>query len=324
MRPSDPSDSRAETSGAATGGAVGYFVPTPVGASSPSIGVRELVAEFKSRKFMALGSVLLGLAAGVLVALFATPVYRVETLLAPVSNESTQGLDASLGQLGGLAQLAGLDLGQSGNTWIAYSTLESRAFIEEFVRDADLLPELFWRDWDDEEAEWSVSDPEDIPTLWDAYELFLDDILTLDWNNTTQLLTLTVEWRDPHTATDWANTLVERVNQRLSRQAITEAEKSVEYLNAELEKTSVVGLRQAIFNLIESEISAIMTANVNEEYAFRVIDPAAPPDADDYVWPRPILTILTGLAFGICLALAIAVVGILWKSESNDTESLAS
>ncbi|MGI9258389.1 MAG: Wzz/FepE/Etk N-terminal domain-containing protein [Gammaproteobacteria bacterium] len=324
MRSSDESDSRTETSDAPTGGAVGFFVPTPVGASGPSIGVRDLVAELKARKVTVLGSVLLGLVAGALVALFATPVYRVETLLAPVSNESTQGLDASLGQLGGLAQLAGLDLGQSGNTWIAYSTLESRAFLEEFVQDADLLPELFWRDWDEQEGEWSVSDPRDIPTLWDAYELLLEDVLVLDWNNTTQLLTLTIEWRDPETATDWANTLVERVNRRLSQQTITEAEKSVEYLNAELEKTSVLGLRQAIFNLIESEISAIMTANVNEEYAFRVIDPAAPPDADDYVWPRPIITVLTGFAFGICLALAIAVVGILWSTEANDTESRAS
>jgi uncharacterized protein involved in exopolysaccharide biosynthesis len=273
---------------------------------------------------MLLSSVFLGLLAGGLVVLFATPVYRVETVLAPVSNESTQGLDASLGQLGGLAQLAGLDLGQSGNIWIGHATLESRAFIEDFVRDADLLPELFWRDWDEEEGEWTVSDPEDIPSLWDAYELFSENVLQLNWNNTTQLLTLTIEWRDPGTATEWANTLVERVNRRLSQRAITEAEKSVEYLNAELEKTSVLGLRQAIFNLIESEISSIMTANVNEEYAFRVIDPAAPPDADDYVWPRPILTILTGFAFGICLALAIALVGIFWSTEANDTKSQAS
>lgn len=324
MRSSDESDSKTETSDASTGGPVGFFVPAPVGAPGPSIGVREVVDELRARKFMLLSSVFLGLLAGGLVVLFATPVYRVETVLAPVSNESTQGLDASLGQLGGLAQLAGLDLGQSGNIWIGHATLESRAFIEDFVRDADLLPELFWRDWDEEEGEWTVSDPEDIPSLWDAYELFSENVLQLNWNNTTQLLTLTIEWRDPGTATEWANTLVERVNRRLSQRAITEAEKSVEYLNAELEKTSVLGLRQAIFNLIESEISSIMTANVNEEYAFRVIDPAAPPDADDYVWPRPILTILTGFAFGICLALAIALVGIFWSTEANDTKSQAS
>ncbi len=145
-------------------------------------------------------------------------------------------------------------------------------------------------------------------------------MLRLDWNNTTQLVTLTVEWRDPVVAADWANTLVDRVNHNLSTRAVSEAEKSVSYLNQELEKTSVVGLRQAIYNLIETQIGNIMSANVNEEYAFRVIDPAAPPDLDDYVWPRPALTLATGFILGVSLGLAIVIVGIFWGTVANETD----
>jgi uncharacterized protein involved in exopolysaccharide biosynthesis len=38
-----------------------------------------------------------------------------------------------------------------------------------------------------------------------------------------------------------------------------------------------------------------MLANVREEYAFRVVDPASVPDADKYVWPRRALILALGL-----------------------------
>ncbi len=36
-------------------------------------------------------------------------------------------------------------------------------------------------------------------------------------------------------------------------------------------------LEQVLHRLIESEMKEIILANINEEFAFRVIDPAAPP-----------------------------------------------
>ena len=55
----------------------------------------------------------------------------------------------------------------------------------------------------------------------------------------------------------------------------------VEYLNQELEKTNVAELRQAIYRLIEAQIKQKTLARLRDEYVFRVLDPAAPPDSDE-------------------------------------------
>ena len=83
--------------------------------------------------------------------------------------------------------------------------------------------------------------------------------------------------------------------------AIAEAEKSMSYLQSELDKTSIVGIRQGINGLIEDQINQIMLANVRDEFAFRVIDSAIPPSEDDYVRPIRWLYMLAGFILGAVL-----------------------
>ena len=75
----------------------------------------------------------------------------------------------------------------------------------------------------------------------------------------------------------------------------------------ELEKTSVVGTRNAIYSLMETQIQNIMLANVRKEFAFKVIDPAVVLDDDDFFRPDRLVLAILGLAAGLTLSVFLAL-----------------
>jgi capsular polysaccharide biosynthesis protein len=167
----------------------------------------------------------------------------------------------------------------------------------DFIRDNNLLPVLFANKWDAEAREWAVDDPEDIPSLSDGYVLFEKNVLEVTEED-TGMVTVAIKWSDAERAAAWANQLVQRINQNLRSRAIDEANRTIEYLNSEVEKTLIVEVRQAIYFMIESQINMRTMANVREEYAFKVISPAYPPERDRFVEPNRFLILIGAVVLG--------------------------
>lgn len=250
-----------------------------------------------------------GLAAalgGFIAAMLMAPVYRAEVLLAPV-NADSGGAGISLGgQLGGLASLAGINIGGGSRSRDeAVALLKSRVLIAEFVDANSLLPVLFSDQWDSDTKRWIDEDPDGAPTRWDAINLFTNDILSVSENPRNGLVTLAVEWGDPVVAAAWAKGLVDKVNMERRARAIRDAESSLRFLNEYLQKTNVVSVQQAVNSLIEAQTKQMMLASVQEDYAFRTIDPVFPPDRDDPVSPNKLWLTVIGALFG-------GLVGIIW------------
>jgi len=241
---------------------------------------------------------LAGLSIGVLIGVLVTPTYRTEVLIAPIAQDaSASALGGALDRFSGLAALAGINLGgQADDRQIFLATLRSRQLTLEFIEDNNLLPELFADRWDSEQKRWRVP-AEDIPTQQDAWEKFDRRVRKLSEKD-DGLFGLSIDWRDPAQAEAWANGLVTQANELLRSRAISEAQKSIDFLNAEAEKTTVVGLQQAIYRLVEGQINKIMLANARREYAFKVIDPAVRPDDDRYRWPNFVVLIGVGGLLG--------------------------
>jgi uncharacterized protein involved in exopolysaccharide biosynthesis len=100
--------------------------------------------------------------------------------------------------------------------------------------------------------------------------------------------------------------MVARVNDRMRSEATRSAKDSIEFLNQELAKTSVVGLQQAIYHLIEDQVNKAMLANVQHEYAFRVIDRAVAPEQRSS--PKRTIMVLIGGVLGGFLGLFIVFI----------------
>jgi LPS O-antigen subunit length determinant protein (WzzB/FepE family) len=246
------------------------------------------------------------LAASVLVAVsLALPnIYRAEVLMAPATEESG-GLSASgalsaLGALGGLIGDSGILPGSTGLTEEYLAVLRSRTFIWEFVAEQQLLPALFSEEWDAAEGGWR--DPAAAPSRWDVYELIIEDgMLSVVADEESGLYRLAVEWWDPELAALWANTFIERLNAYLRNREKSRTEQNLAYLNDELGRTHLAEVRQSLFGLITQELNNAMLVNTQTEYAFRVVDPAVPPE--EHVWPKRVL-------WGIAAALLGGVAGV--------------
>jgi uncharacterized protein involved in exopolysaccharide biosynthesis len=222
-------------------------------------------------------------------------------------NNLAGSVGQSLGQLGGgLASLAGLNVGSSDpETQEALGVLRSREFGERFITDEDLLPQLYAARWDSAAHAWKPGMR--VPTINKAFNYFNKSVRTVTQDSKTGLITLQIEWRDRNAAADWANKLLTRLNGAMRSRAIVNADASIAFLERELQTTSVVETREAINRLIETQEKQRMLANVTEQYAFRVVDPAIAPDADDPSKPPKFLMEVAGPIVGLFLSVAVVL-----------------
>src|SRR5581483_8751601 len=85
----------------------------------------------------------------------ATPVYRAEVLLAPVSSSKGDGIASLFGQLGDLASLVETYVGSGKDrTAESIATLKSRALAIAFINERNLKPVLFPDRWDPVDQRW--------------------------------------------------------------------------------------------------------------------------------------------------------------------------
>lgn len=249
--------------------------------------------------------VILCVVAAVGYAFLAEPLYRAEVTLIPATTQgSTAGgsLVELAQEFGALSPLAGLtSTGASKSE--ALATLESRRLTEQFVSDHNLLPTLFERQWDGSSGSWKVG-PDEQPTLWHADKLFRTKIRRLVEDRKTGVIKLSIDWKDPDTAAAWANELVQRANDALRARALVEAERNIAFLERELKNTAVVELQQSIYRLLERQLTQMMLAKGNDQYAFRIIDPARPPREKH--WPRRAMIAVVGGIVGLFAAFVYA------------------
>jgi uncharacterized protein involved in exopolysaccharide biosynthesis len=283
--------------------------------------LKAVLTKLWSRRLWILASAVLFATLFGVIAFTMTPVYVSSTVLVPANNDRSglqSALGSTLGQLSGLAALVGVGV-NTGNaqTQEALAVLRSREFTERFIRDENLMPELFRDQWDAANGRW-LGEEEDWPTYAQAFKFFHDTVRTVVLTPQTGLVTLSIEWTDPEKCALWANRLVERLNDEVRTRAIENANASIGFLERELQTTGAIETRQAINRLMEVQINQRMLANVTREYAFRVADRALPPDPNDEIRPNKPFLLLLGWMFGIMVG---AVVALLAKRRSSTAQS---
>ena len=267
----------------------------------------------------------------VIVALMLPNIYRAEALLAPNDQKGAGGLSALATQFGGLASLAGIDLssGSADETVLGLEVLKSIKFISEFIERHDILISLIavkrWDaeagqliidadDYDTAAKKWvrDVSPPKKtIPSLQEAYEEFTD-ILSVEQDKNTGFVTIAVEHYSPTVAKQWVDWLVDDLNSSSMLQDVAEAEQAIEYLNEQINSTSVANLQNVFFSLIEEQTRTVMLAQVSEEYLFRTLDPAV--EKEKHASPKRALIAVLGLLGGG----GIGVLFVLFWRPTND------
>ena len=250
-------------------------------------------------------------------ALHAQEVFKAETLLAPAQEEKS-GASSALSQFGGLAAMAGISIPSDSNVEQVVATLNSRKFLRTYINQNKLIPVLFDEIWDADNQTWMVPSAEDEPSEQKAIDSFKDS-LSVDEDKKSGLITLSISWKDPLVAAQWANDLVRQLNEQLREQAIADSKKRVGYLEQELVKTTLQDMRAVLYNLLESEKQKAMLANVNEDFALEVIDPAFAPETREKP-KRKLIVALGGVCGGVLGVFAVFFIQFLQKLKSTSSK----
>jgi uncharacterized protein involved in exopolysaccharide biosynthesis len=258
---------------------------------------------WQNRKVLIIAT-MVSLALGLIYAFAATQWYRADVLLKLAESKQSQGLLSQLGDLGGLASLAGLDVNDNKSAE-PIAVLKSRELIGAFIEDQDLLPLFFPDKWDASAKRWKTSDLKKQPDVRDGIKYFNKRVFNVIEDRKTGLITLAIQWTDAKTAAAWANMLVERVNDLMRKRALALSEANVAYLKQELTASNVVMLQQSIGRVLESELQKLLLAKAEKEYSFRILDHAQEPKWRS--WPDRPLIISTAPVVGLILAIFFVV-----------------
>lgn len=266
-------------------------------------------------------------------------IYQATTLLAPASEQGgAVGLSKMAGQFGGLASLAGINLGGGGTdkTGLALEILKSRLFLENFIAKHQLLvPLMAANNWDANSNTLTIDDalyntetstwlrevkapkkPE--PSPWEAFKAF-KEVLTVSTDLENGMITLAIEHYSPEVATKWLLWLVDDINSTMREQDKVEAQSSIDYLSKKLQETQLADMQTVFYQLIEEQTKTIMLAEVSKEYVLKTIDPANAPE--EKVKPKRALIVVLGTMLGGILSVLIVLIRCFFSRNVQNQEA---
>jgi uncharacterized protein involved in exopolysaccharide biosynthesis len=253
-------------------------------------------------------------------------IYKSEALLAPNTEDSSNGgLGALAGQFGGLASLAGMDLGGGGTDKVGFAleVLKSRKFLYKFIEDNDLkAPLIGVKSWDKENNQLiynlEIYNPEtkewfqkptaikkSEPSLFETYEYILN-ILEVEQGGPSNMINISVAHYSPYFAKDLVSKLIIAINATIKEQDLEEATKSIKYLTEELLATNLTGMQTMFYQLIEQQQQTLMLAKIRTDYVLKTIDPPIVSEKKDGP-KRSLICILGTFLGGVFSVLLILV-----------------
>ena len=258
----------------------------------------DLIKEYRN---VFLVSIIVPSLAGLLYALIATSLFRANVIIISNQEEGESLVNLSK-QYSSLAAMAGLNIGGGAGvvdkTDRSLAILTSRIFLEEFVQGQDIRKHLFSYLWDSKQNRWKEGEP----TAAQTYKLLMTNVVDIDIDRRTNLISVSITWEDPVLAAQWANQIIKDINKKIREQEIEEFQQSIDFMQAQLDNSDTSGsLNSVMFNLIEELTKKIMIANVREEYAFKIIDPAVVPELKYKPSKRNIVII--SFLFGLIISL---------------------
>ena len=297
------------------------------------IDLRELFSVLWAGKKEIIGGILLSTLIAVSLALYLPNKYTSEALLAPRNDGGGGGLGQLASQFGGLASVAGINLGGMGEqskTAISIEMLKSRDFFRRYLYEIVLVDLMAVSGWDrqankviidkekfDLERQTWIRDSDDgyqsKPSVQEAHLAF-KKVFSISEDKESGMVTISATHYSPNVARDWVAKIVESVNEAVRAREVREAENSIAFLNQQSAKTNLVSLNEVFAELIEQQTKTVMLANASDEYVFQVIDSAVAPELKSE--PQRAMICVLGVLFGGMLSVLFVLIRHYTKKES--------
>jgi len=299
--------------------------------SADEINMRELWSAIWKGKWKVVAITVVFSFASIMYALSLPNIYKSEALLAPAA-ESGGGMSGFASQFGGLASLAGVNIGGGSidKTALALQVMQSRIFISQFIERHDLLiPLMAAKDWDISNDELLYdTDVYDVltktwvrdvhfplnskPSIQEAYKEF-SGIMSSAQDKKSLMITVSIKHYSPNVAKQWVEWLIDDINQEMKMRDLTEAKKSISYLTDQLAKTKIHKIQEVLYDIIEEQTKTIMFAEVREQYVLKTIDPALSSELN--FQPNRGLIGALGVLFGLIFSIGFLLIRFFVKDK---------
>ena len=231
---------------------------------------------------------------GVIYSLSLPNIYESRALLVPVNPSS--GISGSLRNYSGLAGIAGINLpsgADESNSAKAFKKIGTLSFFEENILTNIFLPDLMAiESWDHEKNTLSYDESiykiktntwvrdysfpmQQIPSAQESFKQFITKHLSLSEDKKTGFVTLSIKHQSPFIAKQWAELVINEVNNFYRQKDKSESQKAVTYLNQQISTTSLSEIKQVIAELLQEETKKLALVEANQFYVFDYIDPPA-------------------------------------------------
>jgi LPS O-antigen subunit length determinant protein (WzzB/FepE family) len=258
--------------------------------------------------------------------------YTATALLAPAQSDSSD-LSGALSQMGGLASLAGVSIGsgESSEAQIAQEIMQSWSFIEGFIATNNIAAEVYaaegWSKgsnelqindgvYDTENKQWLVKNESGVtgpPSSWYLFQAF-SERLEVSEDKISGLVSVSIEYYSPQIAKQWLDMYVAAINAHMQQRQMTKVTNNINYLQAQIEKTSIAEMREVFYNIIEEQTKNKMVAEASPEYAFVAVSPSMVPEQKSQP-QRALICILGTLLGGVLSVLLVLVMNYVQKSD---------
>ena len=241
--------------------------------------------------------------------------YKASAVVSP-SQSGGSSLGAMAGQLGGLASLAGINIGsgESNETQEAMEIMQSRGFMEEFIQTHDLQVPIYaaigWDKgsnslklnndlYDATSERWLIEGDESgenrAPSSWELYEAFRGRV-AVSQDKKSGLINISVEYYSPQIAKQWVDLFIITINDYMRARKLDQVNRNIEYLTAQIDKTAIADMREVFYQLVEEQTKSKMLAEASPEYAFVTVSRAMVPEEKSQ--PKRALVCVLGTLLG--------------------------
>tara|TARA_Y100000996_G_C22473701_1_gene623228 strand:+ start:79 stop:1020 length:942 start_codon:yes stop_codon:yes gene_type:complete len=268
----------------------------------------------------------------IIYALMMPNIYQSKATLMAV--EQSSGMSGMIGRYSGMASLAGISLdSKSGskdqeaiariksfeffsNNFLPNMKLENLMAVKKWNQASNTLT-YYASDFNSESRQWlrKAKPPRsNIPTAQEAYEEFVE-IMSVNKDKKTNLVTLMVEHKSPFIAQQWVEIMINQIDQVMRDQDRQTATKSIEYLNSLAPTVINEDIKKALSALQQEQMKRLMMVEANDNYVFKVLD--SPIAAELKSKPRRSLIVIWGTILGMVLS-ALGVLVFNYTRKSSD------
>ena len=279
-----------------------------------------------ARRLLVIGFCAVALVLALLYLRIANYQYTARLDVTPVESSGGSGLASQLGNLGGLAALAGINLPTapgSGSFDLYIESLKSRAVADELATRPEVMHTIFSREWDPTSQSWRP--PKGIlsavkrsllsilnargfewkPPDGGRLQEYLDNKLLVAQSSKKRMVTISFSHRDPAFASRFLAILHQTVDNRVRQRTLQRANESIAYLEQKLPTISNVEHQKAIAQALSDQEKLRMMASSTAPFAAEPF--GEPRSSAETTEPKPATVGVLAIFFGLVAGCGVAL-----------------